>query len=388
MVGLLAKALPLVLLAAVLLSGCASKPKDVPSAVGDPATGHAAALWMVHPDVALAPGQAPVQARFPYEGPLNSTTTFTGSFAPQQVCPLGACVLDQQVATLDITAALPTALRLRVTADLATPGAVSTPFILPNAPQGDRLLDAGSLPTATGAIDRFLLHHTAEGPVQLLLLRGDEGSGTGAYTLKLTVEVLTGTFDAYTPLGVQVPAGTTAIAIETATPGGSVRAWDAKDTSLGEHSLATGFLLLRVTQPGEAVLQFTDVTATTRIFALAPNGTTAPHLRVLGQVHPATGATPIAWTFDAGTVPFGVGLHLTPDPALAGIMSQANARLTLAAPGGRSIGTADIPLCVCGQPITLGAWGTPAVAGSYAASFTSSYAANVQLTDFVESYQR
>ncbi|HUR61914.1 MAG TPA: hypothetical protein VM286_06070 [Candidatus Thermoplasmatota archaeon] len=379
----------------LLLAGCASAPKGVGGPEADAVVGPPR-LWMAHPDIRLAADQVPVPAAFAYTGPLNVTKTYTGAFAPQQSCPLGACFMGEQLVDLDISDSLPLGMPLQVTAVLDTAAMLSPPFILPIAPEADRLVDSGSAFDQTTATtrDHFVLHRNVADPVHLWLIRGEPADPSGQFTLTLYVEVQTALFDPLTPLGLKVPDGTTGIAFEEATPGGDVRVWDGKDQMLGTFSLASGFAFLNVSNPGELVLQFTRATAAIHVYAMAPNGTAAT-LRLLGfertegDPHAVTGSEPAEWTFAADRAPLGVGVHVTgTSPVGFPVMVMMQAQLRLKSPIGSTVASHDVPTCVCSINAWLGTWGSTAPAGTYTASFTSAVSAQVQVSSFVEQYVR
>jgi hypothetical protein len=385
------------LVVAALLAGCAQTSSDttLPGGPGLQAAGADASearMWAAHPGVALPAGVEPVQARFAYAGPLNLTTVKTGTFAPQQVCPLG-CFSKQQYAPIDVSDALPVGMPLQVTAELEAASFTGT-LLFVDAPPEDRLDEAGNEPSATGARAVFFLQRNGDGPVRLNVLHGDPGDDPDlSYALTLYVEVLTTRFDARTPIAVPVPAGATAIAVEAATPGGDVRAWDGKDAYLGNWSLASGFALLPVQQPGEHVLQFSGATAALHVWVLAPTGAAAPLLRSLafartpGEVHEATGATPVEWTFDTGGVPLGAGVTLAA-PEDTALMALAGAKLDLRAPGGLLLTRIESDTCLCAVAFSSGAWGSDVPAGTYTVGYASTGSAHAMLGHFVDRYVR
>jgi hypothetical protein len=387
------------LLCLSLLAGCAHKAPDAApdggtalQAAGATAGGSTAS-WAAHPEVALAPGQVPIAARFVYTGPLALGKTVTGTFAPQQVCPVGICVSSsEQMATVDISDTLPVGMPLHVTATLSTPALVTSPALFAVAPPEDRL-DESLTQSGSEATDILDLQRNVDGPVALRLFHGDPGDGSLAYTLTLAVEVRTTLLDARTPLAIQVPQGATAIAVEAATPGGDVRAWDAKDAYLGNRSLASGVAVLPVRQAGEHVLQFSHATAALHVYVLAPNGTAPPTLRplafkrVAGPTHDGAGATPVEWSFPVDAVPLGVGIAMSsadPSPLLA----HVDADYVLKGPDGSELDLLHSQLCVCSVDYALGSWGMETPAGTYSVSYASEASAQVQLWHFVDTYVR
>ncbi|MCA1810621.1 MAG: hypothetical protein LC623_01255 [Halobacteriales archaeon] len=380
-----------------LLAGCAQKSGDSTGPGGQAVEGQRAGdpvrVWAAHPQVTLAAGQEPVLARFAYAGPLNITKVISGTFAPQQVCPLGICAVEEQLASIDLSDSLPLGMPLHVTALLGVPSLINPPYLMVAAPPEDRLDEAENQVSAEGTRAAFSLQRNVDGPVSLTVVRTEAGQDASfAYTLTLHVDVLATLFDGRTPVAVQVPPGATALAVEEATPGGDVRLWDGKDAYLGNRSLSKGFVLLPV-QPGEHVLQFSGATAALHVYVLAANGTAPPLLRALGfsrtlgELHDATGGTPVAWTFQPDAVPLGVGIRMASNPATL-LMADAGADFQLRGPSGLLLGRIQVNSCLCSLQLAAGAWGTEATAGTYSASYTSTGTVQAQISHFVDHYVR